>query len=119
MAAHLLEEPPLEELSAVLPPGALLTESASIEAYRHDWSRDPTAGLPCAVVRPGATSEVQAVLRWASRYGVPVVPRGAGTGLSGGSTAVDGGLVLSLERMREINVDPATRVAEVEPGALN
>jgi glycolate oxidase len=50
---------------------------------------------------------------------VPVVPRGAGSGLSGGSSAVDGGLVLSLERMRAVEIDAATRVAVVEPGAFN
>jgi glycolate oxidase len=47
------------------------------------------------------------------------VPRGAGSGLSGGSSAVDGGIVLSLERMRAIEIDVATRVAVVEPGAFN
>src|SRR5207244_809439 len=63
--------------------------------------------------------QVQSVLRWASSHAVPVVPRGAGSGLSGGSTAVDGGIVLSLERMRRIEIDTAARVAVVEPGAFN
>ena len=58
-------------------------------------------------------------MRWAARHGVPVVPRGAGTGLSGGASAVDGGIVLSLERMRAVEVDPFSQVAVVEPGALN
>ena len=58
-------------------------------------------------------------MRWAAEHGVPVVPRGAGSGLSGGSSAVDGGIVLSLERMRAIEIDVATRVAVVEPGAFN
>jgi glycolate oxidase len=49
---------------------------------------------------------------------VPVVPRGAGSGLSGGATAVDGGIVLSLERMRDITIDPAVRVAVAQPGTL-
>jgi glycolate oxidase len=50
---------------------------------------------------------------------VPVVPRGAGSSLSGGSTAVDGGVTLSMERMREVTIDPVTRVAVAQPGALN
>ena len=50
---------------------------------------------------------------------MPVVPRGAGSGLSGGSTAVEGGIVLSLERMRDIRIDPVSRVAITQPGLLN
>ena len=52
-------------------------------------------------------------------HGIPVVPRGAGSGLSGGANAIDGCLVLSLERMRAVEIDPATRTAVVEAGALN
>ncbi len=50
---------------------------------------------------------------------MPVVPRGAGSGLSGGATAVEGGIVLSLEKMRTVTIDPAMRVAVAQPGALN
>jgi glycolate oxidase len=97
----------------------VLTDPASCAAYRYDWARDPGAGTPWAVVRARSAADVQAALRWASAHGVPVVPRGAGSGLSGGSSAVDGGLVVSLEQMRAVEVDVATRVAVVEPGALN
>src|SRR5690606_26113661 len=65
------------------------------------------------------TADVSATLRWANANRVPVVPRGAGSGLSGGATAVDGGLVLSTEKMRAIDVDPVTRTAVVQPGLLN
>ncbi|MEO8889669.1 MAG: FAD-linked oxidase C-terminal domain-containing protein [Jatrophihabitantaceae bacterium] len=109
----------LEDLRAVLPDGALLTDPDSTGSYRQDWARDPNAGWPLAVVRASCTEDVQATLRWASAHGVAVVPRGAGSGLSGGATAVDGGLVLSTERMRSITVDPASRVAVVQPGLLN
>jgi len=95
------------------------TDPVTCENYRFDWARDPTAGTPLAVVRAADADEVQATLRWAAEHGVPVVPRGAGSGLSGGSSAVDGGIVLSLERMRAIEIDVATRVAVVEPGAFN
>ena len=109
----------LADLAAALPDGALLTDRDIVASYRQDWARDPQAGWPVAVVRATCTADVQATLRWATQRRVPVVPRGAGSGLSGGSTAVDGGLVLSLERMRDIHVDPVSRVAVAEPGLLN
>jgi glycolate oxidase len=109
----------LLDLAASLPSGAVLTDPDVLAGYRQDWARDPDAGHPLAVVRATSTADVSAVLRWASAHGVPVVPRGAGTSLSGGSTAVDGGIVLSLERMREIRIDTAARVAYAQPGAFN
>ena len=76
-------------------------------------------GLPGAVALPTETSQVSELLRLATEFRVPVVPRGAGSGLSGGALALDGGIVLSTERMRAIEIDTASRVAVVEPGALN
>lgn len=109
----------LEELAAALPPGALITDPVKTEAYRRDRAEDPDAGTPAAVVRATSTEDVQAVVRFAAATGTPIIPRGAGTSLSGGSTAVDGGIVLSLERMREITIDPVTRTAVTQPGAFN
>lgn len=71
------------------------------------------------MVRATATADVVAALRIASAHGIPVVTRGAGTGLSGGSSAIDGGIVLSTERMRSISVDPMAMTATVQPGLLN
>ena len=98
---------------------AVRTDPVSCENYRFDWSRDPTAGIPLAVVRPRNTAEVQTTISWAAEHRVPVVPRGAGTGLSGGSSAVSGGIVLSLERLHSIEIDVAARVAVVDAGAFN
>jgi glycolate oxidase len=109
----------LATLEAALPPDTVLTDPDIVGSYRQDWARDPDAGTPLAVVRANSTADVQAVLRWATEHQVPVVPRGAGSSLSGGSTAVDGGITLSLERMREVTVDPVTRVAVAQPGAFN
>src|SRR5215212_1815739 len=95
------------------------TDPVTCENYRFDWARDPAAGMPMAVVRARDAAEVQQTVRWAARHQVPVVPRGAGSGLSGGSSAVDGGIVLSMERMRAIEIDTDCRVAVVEPGAFN
>jgi glycolate oxidase len=109
----------LDELIAALPADTVLTDPDVLAGYRQDWARDPDAGTPRAVVRAGSTADVQAVLRWASAYRVPVVPRGAGSSLSGGSTAVDGGITLSMERMRQVHIDPVLRVAVAQPGAFN
>ena len=114
-----LDPTALSQLIASLPAGVVVVEQATLENYRFDWSRDQSAGTPLAVVRPENAEQVQTVLRWASGRRIPVVPRGAGSGLSGGSSAVDGGVVLSMEKMRAIEIDTATRVAVVEPGAFN
>jgi glycolate oxidase len=108
-----------DSLIAALPDGIVVTDPATIENYRYDWSRDPGAGTPLAVVRPTGADQVQAVVRWCAENRIPIVPRGAGTSLSGGSSAVDGGIVCSMERMRAIEIDTTTRVAVVEPGAFN
>ena len=113
---------PLDELTGLieaLPDGVVIIDPDAVEKYRFDWSRDRAAGHPVAVVRAEDAAQVQAAVRWAAEHRVPIVPRGAGSGLSGGSTAVEGGLVLSLERMRAIEIDVDCRVAVVEPGALN
>jgi glycolate oxidase len=109
----------LDELIAALPADTVFTDPDLLASYRQDWARDPDAGTPLAVVRARSTSDVQAVLRWASAHRVPVVPRGAGSSLSGGAPADDGGITLSMERMREVAVDPVLRVAVAQPGAFN
>ncbi|WP_205878632.1 FAD-binding oxidoreductase [Mycobacterium camsae] len=97
----------------------VVTDPAVTEGYRQDRALDPSAGKPLAVVRPRQTKEVQTVLRWAAAHKVPVVTRGAGSGLSGGATAVDDGIVLSTEKMRDITIDPVTRTAVCQPGLFN
>lgn len=109
----------VDALLTALPEGVVVTDPATCENYRHDWSRDPGAGTPLAVVRPTDADQVQTVVRWCAENRVPITPRGAGTSLSGGSSAVAGGIVMSLERMRAIEIDTTTRVAVVEPGAFN
>lgn len=109
----------LPMLISELPEGVVVTDPDILASYRQDRAADPAAGTPLAVVRPTRTEEVQTVLRWAGEHQVAVVPRGAGTGLSGGATALNGGIVLSTEKMRDITVDPITRTAVVQPGLLN
>ncbi|HWO52148.1 MAG TPA: FAD-linked oxidase C-terminal domain-containing protein [Ornithinibacter sp.] len=107
------------ELVGALPDGVVVTAPDALEKYRFDWTHDATAGTPLAAVRAETAEQVQVTMRWASAHGIPVVPRGAGSGLSGGALAVDGGIVLSTERMRAVEIDTASKVAVVEPGALN
>ncbi|MGE3376717.1 MAG: FAD-binding oxidoreductase [Nocardioides sp.] len=107
------------DLVAALPEGVVITDPVAMEKYRHDWSREASAGTPAAVVRAEDAGQVQTAVRWAAQHAIPVVPRGAGSGLSGGSSALDGGIVLSLERMRAVQIDTDCQVAVVEPGALN
>jgi glycolate oxidase len=76
--------------------------------------------LPGAVVFPRTTEEVSAVVRVARDHDQPVIPRGSGTGLAGGSVPVQGGVVVALTRMNQIvEIDAANRIAIVEPGVIN
>src|SRR5215207_5786737 len=109
----------LDDLVGQLPDGAVVTDPAGMDSYRWDRARDPEVGVPLAVVRAATTKDVQNAVRFAAQHDIPVVPRGAGSGLSGGASATDGCLVISTERMRAIEVDPVTRTAVAEPGAFN
>ena len=93
-------------------PGRLLAyESDGLTAYRMP---------PMAVVLPKDTDEVSRVLQLLSNAGVPVVPRGAGTGLSGGALAGEGSVVIGTARMsRILEVDAKNRLALVQPGVIN
>jgi glycolate oxidase len=73
---------PLAALAAGLPVGALVTDPDVVAGYRQDHAPSQDAGRPLAVVRATCTEDVQAALRWACAHRVPVVPRGAGSGLS-------------------------------------
>ncbi|MFC7383719.1 FAD-binding oxidoreductase [Sphaerisporangium rhizosphaerae] len=88
------------ELRARLGPRLLTGEA--VQAYRHDAAPLAAPGVPLAVVRAREEGDVQQALRWAHRHHVAVVPRGGGTGLAGGATAVDGCLVVSLAGMDRI-----------------
>ena len=109
----------LQELIDAVGEDSVVTSPARIDSYRWDRANDPEAGNPVAVVRANNAEDVQATIRFAAAHGIPVVPRGAGSGLSGGSSAVEGGIILSMEKMRAITIDPQTRTAVVQPGAFN
>jgi glycolate oxidase len=88
-----------------------------LTVYSYDATR--MTSLPWAVARPAEAREVSQILQLANRERFPVVPRGAGTGMSGGSVPVQGGVVLSFERMnRIVGIDGETMTAVVEPGVI-
>jgi glycolate oxidase len=108
------------DLRTGLPERAVLTDPSVLAGYRHDEAHLCPSGQPAVVVLPQETAQVQHVVRTAGRHGVAVVPQGARSGLSGGANAVDGCLVLSLQRMDQIlAIKAADRFAVVQPGVVN
>src|SRR5438045_9338979 len=113
-----LPKPVLESLRRIVGDRHVIDQRHDLVSFERDASI--ADALPEAVVLPGSREEVVEVVKLAARHRIPVVPRGAGTGLSGGAITLRGGIALQLSRMRRIlDVDPLTRTAVVEPGVLN
>jgi glycolate oxidase len=107
----------ISELRSIVGPANLFIDPEELVSYSYDATR--TTALPAAVARPVTAQEVSLILLLANRERFPVVPRGAGTGMSGGSVPSRGGLVLSFERMNRIlEIDERNRMAVVEPGVI-
>lgn len=110
----------LRELHEQLPADRVVTRPETLEGLRRDQTPIIDAGTPIAAAFPASTSETAMTLRLASKHRVPVVPRGAGSGLAGGANAVDGSLILSMMRMNQIvEVSTEDLVAVVQPGVMN
>ncbi|WP_327091356.1 FAD-binding protein [Nonomuraea sp. NBC_01738] len=109
----------IDVLVARLPEGRILTDPEVIDSYARDRTFcEP--GKPLGVVLATSRDDVVETMRWATEHRVPVVPRGAGTGLAGGATAGDGSIVLSLAKMTAIReLSPGDEIAVVEPGVIN
>lgn len=108
----------LEDLRALLPSSRLIVQQDDLFTYECDGQTLDRA-LPLAVALPESTDEVQAIVRACVGRRVPFLPRGAGTGLSGGAVAM-GSLVISTARMNRIlDVDVKNRQAWVQPGVVN
>ena len=106
-------------LRAFLPARAVLYEEEDTRPYECD-GLTAYRQLPMVVTLPETEEQVQRVLKTCTAMRVPVVPRGAGTGLSGGAVTVKGGIALQLSRMRRIlEIDQEARTAVVEPGVVN
>ncbi|MGW4394329.1 FAD-binding oxidoreductase [Amycolatopsis nivea] len=110
----------LQRLRDDLGPAAVLTDADVTDAYARDMMPLAPSGKPLAVVLPADTAGVQATVRACAEARVPIVPRGAGSGLSGAANAIDGCVVLSLVKLNEIlEVDAGNRLAVVQPGVVN
>jgi glycolate oxidase len=108
----------LRELQEIVGEANVVHRADDLRIFERDGSI--AGALPDAVVLPATTQEVARVVRIAARHDLPVVPRGAGTGLSGGAVTLRGGIALQLSRMRRVlEIDPRSRTALVEPGVVN
>jgi len=108
----------LNKLQKIVGDSYVLFEKEDLITYEYDGSID--AALPLAVVLPKTNKQVAEIVKLANENKIPIIPRGAGTGLSGGAVAELGGIILTLTRMNDIlNVDINNRVAIVEPGLIN
>ena len=106
-------------LARGMPAANILTEEEDLRPYECD-GLSVYRRLPLAVVLPETIEQVQHVMRNCSQMGVPVVARGAGTGLSGGALPLADGVLLGLSKFNKIlSVDSANRVARVQPGVRN
>ncbi|MGH7903340.1 MAG: FAD-binding oxidoreductase [Candidatus Dormibacteraceae bacterium] len=113
-----LEPGALAELRRAVGAEHVIDDAHDLVIFERDGS--VSGGLPDAVVFPAGTAEVAEVARIAAGHELPVVVRGAGTGLSGGAVTLRGGVALSMARMRSIvEIDSGSRTALVEPGVVN
>ena len=114
----MLSEPVIRRLKGIAGSDNVLTSKEDRLCYAYDATNQ--LFLPDAVVFPSNVEEISKVLKLANSERFYVTPRGAGTGLSGGSVPEKGGVVLSLERMRRIlKIDTKNLIAVVEPGVVN
>src|SRR4029079_2498398 len=110
----------VEVLSRGLPGDRLVVDPDVLAAISHDEAEWARAGKAVAGVRARTEADVQHVVRACAELGAPIVPRGAGTGLSGGANAVSGCVILDLSRMNQVlEIDPDNLVCVVPPGAVN
>ena len=105
------------ELKDIVGPGHLITSPDDLLTYASDGTK--IEYIPDAVVFPGSSEEISRVMALANRELFPVIPRGGGSGMTGGALAVHGGLILSLERFNRIlMIDQENLIARVEPGVI-
>ncbi|WP_322510973.1 FAD-binding oxidoreductase [Chloroflexus sp.] len=109
---------PLAELQAVTGSRYLIHHPDQLAVYGQDASIAQPSGLPLAVALPASTAEVAALMRIAAAHRLPVVTRGAGSGLAGGAVPTAGSLVIGLNRMEQITIDRDQQLAHVGAGVV-
>ena len=106
-----------KEIASLLTPEEVVSGQEALICYGGDSTR--LTGTADAVVRPCSAESIRLVMEYAAKEKIPITPRGAGTGLSGGCVPVNGGIVVSTERLNKIiEIDPVDLVAVVEPGVI-
>ncbi len=114
----MLPESAAEELRRIVGPDSVIDTPNDLRIFERDGSIE--GAQPDAVVLASSTEHVVQVIQVAAKHRIPVVPRGAGTGLSGGAVTIRGGIALQVTRMRRIlELDPVAQTALVEPGVVN
>lgn len=109
----------IEALQNIVGKEHVFIDAESLKKYGHDETED-LSFPPAVVVKPRTPEEIAAILQLCNKEHIPLTPRGAGTGLSGGALPVYGGLVLSIERFNKIlHIDERNLQATVEPGVIN
>ena len=109
----------VEELHHILPRDTVLYDEEDLRPYECD-ALSAYRRLPTIVVLPNTIDQVQAIMRLCAKHNIPVIARGAGTGLSGGATPACEGIVLSMAKFMSIlDIDPIARTAVVQPGVRN
>ena len=114
MTASLTDFGPLRQ--ALTDASRLVTDVADYESYYHDATSD--SGQPDAILFAESESDILAAVRFCRERQIPLVPRGAGSGLSGGAVPLPHSLVLSTERMRKLRIDPRAQTAFCGPGVI-
>jgi glycolate oxidase len=109
----------IEQLKSIAGDAYVIADTESLSNYGHDETED-LLYLPEVIVKPRTAAEIAEVMKLANSKHIPVTPRGAGTGLSGGALPIHGGISLSMERFNEIlEIDERNLQATVEPGVIN
>jgi FAD/FMN-containing dehydrogenase len=120
MAAGIVTERFIDALRTRLPDLRLLTDETDRESYRRDETPFIAAGLPGAVALPVDTGQVVGIVKTCAEFDVPIVPRGAGSGLSGGATGIDGALTVAFTAMdRIVEIDAPNLCVVTQPGVIN
>ena len=108
-----------ELLEITGPGGVVAGDKDALDNYAWDQAGRIWGHMPEAAVKPSTTEQVSKIMKLASKYDIPVTPRGAGSGLNGGAVPLAGGIVISMERMNRIlEIDKINRTATVEPGVV-
>jgi glycolate oxidase len=112
-----MEDAIIKKLQACVGGEHLLTAAEELACYSFDGTGQ--SFIPDAVALPDSTDQVAGLLKLANQYRFPVVPRGAGSGMTGGALPIRGGLVVVFSRMNKIiEIDAENMIAMVEPGVI-